>query len=538
MTLSLRARLLVGVIATTLAILASFSLALYYLMRASLLGEVDSSLGAKARAIAALVDFRKEACSARVHLDAVPEPVRSVILRKTAGRKITKIEKKWWDGRVRYEVEVVGDGEEVEFDIPSGEPPPPPRPARIALEFDPSRFPEFQRAERPEYFELWGPGGEVLYRSRSLGAKDLPRENASRGHVLARSTTLPDGRPGRIAWLTFRVGEGRRGGPLEPTVAVAAETAAVDRTLARLLVLLVAVCGGAVVISSALLGWVVRASTRSVDRLAAEISGIGEENLDARLATETVPKELAPIAQRINDLLARLQAAFEREKTFSANVAHELRTPLAGLRSTLEVALGRKRERPALEAALEDSLAISRQMHAMVENLLAMARCEAGRLEVATERVELAEFLRQCWAQFGETARRRNLTVQWHLDDGCTLTTDREKLRLILNNLFDNAVTYADPGGRITIALRREGRGVELRVANTGCTLSEDEIARVFERFWRGDAARTEAGVHCGLGLPLCKRLAQLLGGEITAEAAGGEFAATLTLPTCEDRND
>jgi len=404
--------------------------------------------------------------------------------------------------------------------------------SRFEVEFSEREFPEFRQGG-PECLELWAPTGEVLFRSASLRGRDLPRFPPGKRDVGAFRVTLPDGRPGRMVLLSLaaRRDEHARGRPAQITVALARTTFALDRTLARLGRLLVAVCAAAAAASAALLAWLVPAVLRPVGRVAAQIERLGEDDLSARVAAPDAPRELAPVVERLNALLARLEAAFERERAFSADVAHELRTPLAGLRTTLEVALSGKRDPASLEEALRDSLAITCQTHAMVENLLAMARCEAGQVRVARESVRLDELLRECWRPFGEAATGKGLKVEWQVEEPLAVETDREKLRLILGNLLDNAVTHADAGGRVRIAASRSDGDVAVVVANTGSRLGPGEAARAFERFWRGDAARSDTGAHCGLGLTLSDRLARLLGASLEIQSvAGGEFVATLVL--------
>ena len=460
---SLRSRLLFGVIAATLLILAASSLTVYALMRASLFAEFDAALGSKARALAALVEQ---------------------------------------------------EGGEIEMD------------------FQEVSLPEFRRADRPEYLQCWHASGEFLYRSPRLEGHDLGREAGSLEDPLCRSATLPDGRRGRVAGLTFvpRQEHKGRGTPVRVTLAIARDTQDIDRTLARLKLLLIAVCAAATVVSASVLAWIVKAGLRPAERLAGQIGSVGEDDLSARIAVDDAPAELLPVVDRLNELLARLKAAFEREKAFSADVAHELRTPLAGLRTTLEVALTGKRGLAPFEEALHDSLAISCQMHAMVENLLAMARCEAGQLEVARESVRVDEVLQECWSQIEGLAAQRELRLQWQVAQPCPLETDRGKLRLILLNILRNAVSYASTRGYVRVQCRPEEDGrVVLSVSNSGSQLSEEQAGHVFERFWRGDASRSATGVHCGLGLALCERLTVLLAGSISVHSdEGGEFTVAL----------
>jgi signal transduction histidine kinase len=110
--------------------------------------------------------------------------------------------------------------------------------------------------------------------------------------------------------------------------------------------------------------------------------------------------------------------------------------------------------------------------------------------------------------------------------------TDPDLVRMILNNLFSNAVTYADPGGAVRVSASSSGSRVELVISNSGSRVSPEDAKHVFDRFWRGDAARTEAGVRCGLGLSLCRKLVEVLGGEIAATSRDGTFNVTVALPT------
>lgn len=307
-----------------------------------------------------------------------------------------------------------------------------------------------------------------------------------------------------------------------------------DQALGRLRLLLVCGCAGAIFASVAVLSWLVRRGLKPLGYAAAEIAAIGETSLSSRLNPGDAPGELAPIITRLNDLLARLESAFAREKAITADVAHELRTPLAGLRSTLEVSISKERAAIRYQEAMAKSLAICRQMQQMVENLLELARADAGQLEVASEAADLVALLKDCWMPFAHRAAERRLEVAWELPESCPVTTDRTKVRLILNNIFDNAVTYADAGGQVTIALHPDNGRVNVSISNTGSRVAEVDVGRVFDRFWRGDAARTAKGNgrRYGLGLPLCQKLVTLLGGSINAlTTSGGTFAVFVALP-------
>jgi len=282
---------------------------------------------------------------------------------------------------------------------------------------------------------------------------------------------------------------------------------------------------------------VVHRGLRPLGALASRIAAIGDEHLDDRIALRDTPAELRPVVDRLNEMLARVESAVLRERSFSADVAHELRTPLAGLETALEVCLARPRQPEEYTSVARQCLATTRATRGMVETLLMLARADARQLKVFPGPVEVEPLLRGCWVRVEARARERGLRVDWHVERSCIIRSDPEQLALVVGNLFDNAVAYADAGGRVEIAASRNGEAATIEVRNSGCALSREQIGQVFERFWRGDESRTSSngsgngGVHCGLGLALCHRVVVLLGGSIAVDSADGDFIARLRFP-------
>jgi len=455
---------------------------------------------------------------------------------------------------------------------------------RIRLKAEELRLPEFVRHDRPDFLQIWQDDGTVLHRSPSLVGHGLRQTGVSSTGPTVVAVTLPDGRPGRQAAIKFtppqerkkkepkheakegekepkhearegekgpkyeaREGEkgpkyeakeGEKGpkhdlprteGPI--VLALARDTLDLDATLARLRFLLIAIGAAATLVSAGVLAWVVRRGLRPVNRLAAQIEQVGEADLSIRMDLPKAPAEMLPVVQRINDMLERLQAAFAREKSFTSDVAHELRTPLAGLKSIIEVARSRMRRPEEYQEALGDCLTIADQMRTMVNNLLSLARAESGQLKLTRTPVVVAEVFGDCWTPLAERAKQRRLSVSWGLDPDGAIDTDQEQFRLVVGNLLDNAVTYADAGGSIRIESASDDGRLVLRVSNSGSQLSPEQAERVFDRFWRGDAARSATGVHWGLGLALARKIVTVLGGTIRVESAiGGNFTVHLTL--------
>jgi signal transduction histidine kinase len=287
-----------------------------------------------------------------------------------------------------------------------------------------------------------------------------------------------------------------------------------------------------VVVSGTILFWVVGRGVRPVERLAADIDQMRENDLSVRLHAPDAPTELEPVVEKLNGLLSRLDAAFSRERAFTADVAHELRSPLAALLTTFDVCRSRPRDESAYMASIDKCRGVARQMQAMVETLLILARADAGQLSLTLKTTDFADFLDDCWALFLPRAEARGLNVQWKVAGPIHIETDPEKLRIIIHNIFDNAVSYADNGGIVRVAAEVKQDRLLIEIANTGSLIPPDKTAQLFDRFWRGDQARAQTGVHCGLGLSLCQRLSRLLKGQIEIQSTPPNwFIVRLSLP-------
>lgn len=390
----------------------------------------------------------------------------------------------------------------------------------VEIELDPAGTP----GERA-YFELWD-GERVLMRSTNLGATDLERSPGTRA---IRNVALPDGSDGRQITVRFDArrepDEHSPRPPTAVTLVVARPIAEISTAVTQLGGVLIGVGLFGTLLCLAILAGVVRFGLAPVRSLAAAIAELREGDLAVKLEAAATPRELRPVVDRLDELLRRLAAAFSRERELTAEVAHELRTPIAGLRATIEVAMSRE-DRPAekYRAALADCLLITRQTERLVETMLSLARLDADTALVARGPVDLDELVRDALAAITARAAERDVAIVTALP-AVTAATDRDKLQLVLHNLLDNAVSYVDDGGTIRVELAPG----TITVSNTGCALAPEDAQRVFERFWRGDVARS-AGMHAGLGLALCKKLVRLLGGTITATVAERNFVVVVTL--------
>jgi len=212
-------------------------------------------------------------------------------------------------------------------------------------------------------------------------------------------------------------------------------------------------------------------------------------------------------------------------RDFVANVSHELKTPLtsiAGYAETLtaEVGTGTQSERFA-----QTILSNARRMQRLVDDLLDLSRIESGGWQPTPESVDIATVARETWAPFADRAcdRRIDFSVTVASSDGAALAADADALRQILTNLFDNALRYTAPGGRITVAAGPTAGGTLLTVSDNGSGITGQHLPRVFERFYRADPARCRDQGGTGLGLAIVKHLVEAHGGWVDAQSAPGQ---------------
>lgn len=485
MNCSLRTRLLTGIIGGMILLLTVFSLLIYVVIRSALVKQFDTSLASVARILAASVEL---------------------------------------------------DGDEVE------------------LEFEVQQMSEFQNTEHPTHYQLWGPDGTVLAKSPLLGTDALLRLEGPLNEIVHGTSRDKNSQSQRTVGLTFvprtadshdedKNADGDDGDEVDkdnrPPIngqeftLVAARNAGDLHGQLRFLRWLLLIASAAVITLSFLTSAiVVRQGLRPLNSIAAEIATIREDRLTTRITAEHVPTEVVQIKNRLNELLSRLEASFNRERQFNADVTHELRTPLAGLRSTIEVTLTRTRDNDEYKRVLFDCQAIVENMQTMVSNLLMLARLDAQQISFHTEQIQLAELVNTCWQPFSDKALQRQITFDNSIEHELTCESDCQNLSIVLSNVLDNAVEYADEGGQIRTTACRKDDSVEIAISNTGCQLTTEQVSQVFDCFWRGDLSRSDTGTHCGLGLALVQRLVKALGGHATAELQpGGIFIVRLILP-------
>ncbi len=286
------------------------------------------------------------------------------------------------------------------------------------------------------------------------------------------------------------------------------------------IVLLLCVGGGYLLAGRAL---------RPIESVTAELDAIGPTNLSSRLTVPPVADEVARLTAEINSLLERLERASATERRFASDAAHELRTPLAVLRTGLEVALARERtaaeNRAALGAAHREALSLCR----IADELLMLSRLN-GEVMVDRHKLNLRALLSEIAATVGPLAQAREIKLTVSAPEDVFVNGNEGHLRRLIVNLLDNALKFTPAGGSIDVGLKSDANRAILRVADTGEGIHPAELPHIFDRFFRGAGSPGEGS---GLGLSLCREIARAHGGEIAAAnlpSGGCAFVVTIAL--------
>lgn len=295
-----------------------------------------------------------------------------------------------------------------------------------------------------------------------------------------------------------------------------------ERSIRNLRTTLAWTVGGAIAVTL-LLGWfLVGVGLFPLKRLSFAVSQITPKDLHLPIDPHTLPAEVNPVAVRLSQALTQLQAAFEREKRAAADISHELRTPIAALMTTIEVACRKTRTLEQYRQTLEDCRGIAKQMSLLVERLLTLAWLDAGSDEVRAEKVEVRELVDGVAAVGKPLAEAHGLSFRVNVPGPITIRTDPDKVREVVMNLIHNAIEYNQPGGEVEVTAKPTVKGVVLEVRDTGIGMAPEIQDKIFERFFRADPSRHATGVHAGLGLAIVKEYVDRLGGRLTVESAVG----------------
>jgi signal transduction histidine kinase len=279
---------------------------------------------------------------------------------------------------------------------------------------------------------------------------------------------------------------------------------------------------GALFVASLGVGWVVAGRVLApIGRITAVARDIQATDLSRRIQLPGPEDELKQLADTFDAMLARLDAAFAAQRQFVADASHELRNPLAIIRTNVDVALGDPDASPdELRQTIATVKRAGDRMTLLVDDLLALARRQQPTLE--HEPVDLGAAVAEASDDFVVPAETRDIVLDRAIAPGVVVTGDREALKRVVANLLDNAVRLAPAGSRIRLATGSEGNRAWIAVADEGPGISPEDQPRVFDRFWRADKARARADGGTGLGLAIVRQLVESHGGEVRLHSKVG----------------
>lgn len=260
-----------------------------------------------------------------------------------------------------------------------------------------------------------------------------------------------------------------------------------------------------------------------LNRLSDAVSQINERDFQLPLDPKSLPTELQPVAERLRHSLEQLKRAFAREKQAAQDISHDLRTPLAALTTTLEVALKKDRTGAEYREMIEECQMSASQMSHLVERLLTLAKVDSGSNPVKLRPIDLAQAAQYAMDLVRPLAKARSITMSLDAPAELPMLADRDKVCEVLTNLLHNAVDYNRDGGTIDVSVRQHDGSVEIRVEDSGIGIASESLDRLFERFYRADPSRASDTPHCGLGLAIVKSYVELMRGSIAVDSRLGE---------------
>jgi len=396
-------------------------------------------------------------------------------------------------------------------------------------------LPEIEKKTDSEYFQIWLENGNVLRKSRSLKKFNLIRRTGSLETPEFWDLILPDGREGRAVGIHFMYSSDDEKlstvfakQPIEIVFASSkirlkhdmqnfGISLAIEIFLTLLLIVLI-------------VPYFVKKGVSPINKLADSVSDIDSKSLDKRFSPIGLPKELKPIAQKLNELLVRLEDAFKREKRLTADVAHELKTPISELITLAEVNLNWPDSNVDNKKILSDVLDIAKQMQNLISTILTQVRMESRTQRINLEQVDISAALSDLVRIHKKSAEAKLLKLDASFADGIKVQTDKAMFYSILNNLLANAVQYCAENGSINCSVNTDGEIIMIRIVNTNTDLVRQDLAHIFEPMWRKSQSRTSVN-NTGLGLTLVKSFCELLDINLKAEILeNNDFCVTLMI--------
>lgn len=387
------------------------------------------------------------------------------------------------------------------------------------------------RASQKVFYRLFRPDGREQWTiPEAYAGKLLPPEDAIRRSLAGRRSHLTLPLPGESDCMTL-VNPARLADGKNRACQIGISLANVDRRLVKYASILGALWL-AVVAAGALISYrSTQGPLRQLQAMTARVREISATALDLRLPTTGAADEFDALAETLNEMLQRLENAVKHLNQFTADAAHELRSPVARLRMAADVALSNSEAPEASRAAFEDIIHQADGLTSLANRLLFLAQEGAGQKTATMQAMDAAELLSEATSLYVAVVEDKGLTLKSSEVKDATIRGDRQRLLRAIGNLVENAIQYTAPGGTITLAGHIHGDAYTFAVSDTGCGIPSKDLPHAFDRFYRADTSRQAGGA--GLGLSIVKTIAGAHGGNVTVESQpglGSTFRLTIPL--------
>ncbi len=275
-----------------------------------------------------------------------------------------------------------------------------------------------------------------------------------------------------------------------------------------------------------------RKSLAPVVAMSGQAERISARNLHERLPVRNQDDELGHLARVFNDLLSRLDRSFESMRAFTADASHELRTPLSIIRGEADVALSRERESAEYKEALSVIQEEARRLSGLVDDMLELARADAGQRPLRIEEFYINDLIEECRRAVHVLALQKGVAIEVRPSSDISYRGDEDLLRRMMLNLLDNAIKYTPAGGLVSVEAAAESDSIKVKVSDTGAGIPVEARPQIFERFYRVSQSRSRVEGGAGLGLAIAKWAAEAHGGAINLTSTTGHGSVfTVTLP-------
>jgi signal transduction histidine kinase len=279
-----------------------------------------------------------------------------------------------------------------------------------------------------------------------------------------------------------------------------------------------------------LIGWfLARHALKGVEEVTQTAIKISEGSIDKRVEVKKRSYEINRLANTFNNMLDRIQSLIKGMKETNDNIAHDLRSPVARIRGIAEMTLMRNDSIEDYGEMAANTIEECDNLIDIINTMLDITETEAGVGKFKTEKVEIIELILAACELFSPIAKEKNVKLVTFLPDNLCIQGDKSKLQRLVTNLLENAIKYNKPGGSVTVSLTKKDHQIDIQFQDTGIGIAENDLPKIFERFYRCDASRAQSGI--GLGLSLAKAIAKGLGGDINVKSIlnqGSSFSVSL----------